>query len=98
MFKKDTLRFGLTLGFATPLACVVIYYFVRFYPTFSIGDVLDLMHEQKSQITAIVIPCLVLNIALFTFYVNTERDKTAKGIFTVTLIYAIAAFLVKFVQ
>jgi hypothetical protein len=56
------------------------------------------MQTEKSQVTAIAIPCLVLNIALFTFYVNTERDQTAKGIFAVTLLYAIFSFLVKFLQ
>jgi hypothetical protein len=63
---------------------------------FSVSDVLDLMVREKNQITAITIPCLVLNIALFTFYVNTQRDKTAKGIFAITLVYAIGALLVKF--
>jgi hypothetical protein len=42
------------------------------------------------------VPCLVLNIALFTYYINTHRDQTAKGIFTITLLYAIASLAVKF--
>jgi hypothetical protein len=96
MWKKDNLRFGVILGFATPLLCMVIYYFARFYPLFSVADVIDLMRQEKSQITAITIPCLVLNIALFTFYVNTQRDQTAKGLFAATLTYAITAFLLKF--
>lgn len=95
MFKKDTLKFGLLLGFLAPLISMVIYYFIRFRE-FSVMDVLGLMAREKNQITAITIPCLVLNIALFTFYVNTQRDKTAKGIFTVTIIYAITALGLKF--
>jgi hypothetical protein len=35
------------------------------------------------------------NIALFTYYINTTRDKTAKGIFAVTLIYGIGVLLLK---
>ncbi len=95
MFKKDNLKFGLLLGFLAPLISMVIYYFIRF-SMFSVSDVLDLMVREKNQITAVTIPCLVLNIALFTFYVNTQRDKTAKGIFAITLVYAIGALLVKF--
>lgn len=95
MFKKDNLKFGLLLGFLAPLLSMVIYYFIRF-SMFSVSDVLDLMVREKNQITAVTIPCLVLNIALFTFYVNTQRDKTAKGIFAITLVYAIGALLVKF--
>jgi hypothetical protein len=96
MFKKDNLRFGLLLGFLAPLISVVIYYFIRF-SQFSVRDVLHFMAENKNQITAITIPCLLLNIGLFTYYVNTQRDKTAKGVFAFTLIYAIAALTLKFV-
>lgn len=94
MLKKDTLPFGLLLGFLAPLISMVVYYFIRF-SEFSIVDVLDLMAREKNQITAITIPCLLLNIVLFTFYVNTQRDKTAKGIFAITLVFAIGALLAK---
>ena len=95
MFKKDNIKFGLLLGFLAPLISMVVYYFIRF-SMFSVSDVLDLMVREKNRVTAVTIPCLVLNIALFTFYVNTQRDKTAKGIFAITLVYAIGALLVKF--
>lgn len=95
MLKKDNLKFGLLLGFIAPLISVVIYYFIRFRE-FSVPDVLRLMAENKNQITAITVPCLLLNIGMFTFYVNTQRDQTAKGIFAVTLFYAIGALLIKF--
>ena len=96
MFKKNNLQFGLLLGFLAPLISVVIYYFARF-SQFSVSDVLKFMGQNKNQITAITVPCLILNIALFTFYVNTHRDQTAKGIFAVTLVYAIGALLLKFI-
>jgi hypothetical protein len=96
MFKKDNLRFGILLGFLAPLISLVVYYFVRFYPLFSVGDFFTFVGQNKNQITAISVPCLVLNIALFTIYINTRRDKTAKGIFAITLVYAIAALLTKY--
>jgi len=96
MFKKDNLRFGILLGFLAPLISLVIYYFVKFYPLFSIGDFFNFVAHNKSQVTAISVPCLVLNIALFTIYINTRRDKTAKGIFAITLVYAIATLLLKY--
>lgn len=96
MFKKDNLRFGILLGLLGPLLSMVVYYFVRF-SQFSVVDVLNFMAENKNQITAVAVPCLLLNIGLFTFYVNTRRDQTAKGIFSITLVYAIAALLVKFI-
>lgn len=97
MFKKDNLRFGILLGFLGPLISLTVYYFIKFYPLFSVKDFFAFVAANKSQITAISVPCLILNIALFTIYINTHRDKTAKGIFAITLIYAIVALLLKFI-
>ncbi len=97
MFKKDNLRFGMLLGFIAPLLSLIAYYFIKFYPLFSVRDCINFIGENKNQITAISVPCLILNIALFTFYINTHRDKTAKGIFAITIIYAIGALLLKFI-
>jgi hypothetical protein len=95
MFKKDNLRFGILLGFIAPLVSLIAYYFIKFYP-YTVRDCISFIASNKNQITAISVPCLILNIALFTFYVNTHRDKTAKGIFTITLVYAILALVFKF--
>src|SRR5580693_6292726 len=97
MLKKNNLKFGMLLGFIAPLLSLVIYYFVKFFPTFSVKDFLNFIIYNKNQVTAISVPCLVLNIALFTYYINTHRDQTAKGIFAATLIYAIIALLFKFI-
>lgn len=97
MFKRDSLQLGFILGFVAPLISLAIYYLLRFYPLFTVGDFFSFVGTNKGQITAISVPCLLLNIALFTIYINSHRDKTAKGIFSITLIYAIAALLLKFV-
>ncbi len=97
IFKKDNLRLGLVLGLVAPIVSLIIYYFVKFYPTFTVKDFLDFLRTNKTQITAVSVPCLVLNIALFTYYINSHKDATAKGIFAATLIYAIVALLFKFI-
>ena len=97
IFKKDNLRLGLIMGLVAPIISLVVYYFVKFYPTFSFKDFLGFMRNNKSQITAISVPCLVLNIVLFTVYINSHRDQTAKGVFAATLIYAIVALVFKFI-
>ena len=97
IFKKDNLRLGLVLGLVAPIISLVIYYFVRFYPTFSLREFFFFLRTNKPQITAVSVPCLVANIALFTVYINSHRDNTAKGIFVATILYAIAALLFKFV-
>lgn len=97
MLKRDSLKLGLLLGFVAPLVSLVIYYFIKFYPLFSVNDFFTFIKQNKNQITAISVPCLILNIALFTIYINSHRDQTAKGIFAITLVYAIAALVLKFI-
>jgi len=97
IFKKDNLRLGMILGLVAPLLSLVVYYFVKFYPLYTVRDFLSFIQSNKTQITAISVPCLVLNIVLFTVYINSHRDKTAKGVFAATLIYAIVALLFKFI-
>ena len=97
IFKKDNLRLGLVLGLVAPILSLVVYYFVKFYPLYTVKDFFGFMQSNKSQITAISVPCLVLNIVLFTVYINSHRDSTAKGVFAATLIYAIVALLFKFI-
>jgi hypothetical protein len=97
MLKRDDIRLGLALGFIAPIISLGIYYLVKFYPLFTLNDFFYFISTNRSQNTAISVPCLVLNIALFTLYINSHRDKTAKGIFAVTLVYAITALLLKYV-
>jgi hypothetical protein len=97
IFKKDNLRLGLILGLVAPILSLFIYYLVKFYPTFSLKDFFYFLRTNKSQITAVSVPCLVLNIALFTFYINSHKDSTAKGIFAATIVYAILALVFKFI-
>jgi len=96
MFKKNDLKFGLILGFLAPVLSVIGYYFIKFYPTFSFGEFMGELRSNKALITAMTIPCLLLNIILFTIYINSRRDQTAKGVFAVTLVYAIISLIVKF--
>jgi hypothetical protein len=97
ILKKDNLRLGLILGLVAPIFSLFIYYLIKFYPTFSLRDFFYFLRTNKSQITAVSVPCLVLNIALFTYYINSHKDSTAKGIFAATIVYAVLALVFKFV-
>ncbi|HEV7331850.1 MAG TPA: hypothetical protein VGN63_12495 [Flavisolibacter sp.] len=92
--KKDNLQLGLLLGFLLPLAVFLIIYLVRFNEA-SLPDFLDTFTTQKGLITFFGVWSLVSNIALFTYYVNTQKDKTAKGIFAITLLYGLGILLAK---
>ena len=95
MFKKDNFVYGLALGFIAPVLGFVIYKFVKFRP-FTLTEMLDWMKLNPSLITVAISVSLMANAVLFTIFVNGHRDKTAKGIFVLTLIYASIALAFKF--
>lgn len=92
--KKDNLNLGLVLGFVLPLLVFLGIYLVRFNEA-SLEDFLRTFVNQKGLITFFGVWCLVSNIALFTYYVNTHKDKTAKGVFAITLVYGLGILLAK---
>jgi hypothetical protein len=79
-----------------PILSLVNYYFLKFYPLFSVSDFLLFFKLNPNQVTAVSVPCLILNIALFTFFINKHKDKTAKGLFAATLAYALLTLILKF--
>ena len=95
MFKKDNLRLGLALGFLAPVLGLLLYYLMKFFPTYSIREFLSAIWQQKTFISAIATLSLFVNAVLITLFLNKRSDKTAIGIFILTLIYGISALLVK---
>lgn len=85
---------GVILGFILPFIIFILIYFIRF-AHLSLTDFANQFIKQKSLITFVGVWCLVSNIALFTYYVNTHKDRTAKGVFAVTILYGIGILLAK---
>jgi hypothetical protein len=94
LFKKDNLRLGLALGLIGPLFGLIIIYFVKF-PSYSFMDFLTYFMNDNRMITSVGSLSLLANVILFTIYVNTHRDDTAKGIFIITLLYGIGILILK---
>lgn len=94
ILKKDNLRLGLTLGLLGPLLGLVIIWLVKF-DQISFVDFLEQYLSSNRLITSIGSLSLLANAVLFTLYINTERDETAKGIFISTVIYGIGILILK---
>lgn len=97
MLKKDSLKLGIILGFVGPIIGSILYYFAAFY-TKKVGflEYLNYLKQYKTLLTGVSSISLVANAVLFTIYINTRKDKTAKGIFVATLIYGIGVLILKF--
>ncbi|HET7003286.1 MAG TPA: hypothetical protein VFI33_18310 [Puia sp.] len=98
ILKRDNLKFGILLGILGPLLAMLLYYFWVFSRTIQLGEYLYVLRTNKQLLTAISSISLLANAILFTIYINTRRDKTAKGIFVATLIYGIAVLVYKLIH
>jgi hypothetical protein len=98
IFKKDNFKFGLLLGIIGPLFAMTVYYFWVFSRTISFSEYFYVLHTNKQLLTAISSISLLANAILFTIYINSHRDKTARGIFAATLIYGIGVLVYKLIH
>ena len=95
IFKKDNFIFGLSLGFIAPMIGFLIYKLVKF-KALSLSEMFQWLKMNPNLITVFISVSLMANAILFTIYVNGRRDKTAKGIFIMTMIYAVIALAFKY--
>ena len=94
ILKKDNLKLGLVLGLVGPVLGLIIVYFLKF-SSYGFLEFLDYFFNTRGLITSVGALCLLANAILFTIYINTHRDNTAKGIFVTTLLYGIAILIIK---
>ena len=95
LFKKDNFIFGLALGLIAPLIGFMLFKLYKFRGL-TLAEMLQWMKLNPNLITVSISVSLMANAILFTIYINGHRDKTAKGIFVLTVIYAIIAMMFKY--
>ena len=95
IFKKDSYWLGAVLGLIGPVVGFAIFKMIK-YSRFSLKEMYQWMMMNHNLITAYISVSLFANAILFTLYVNAKIDRTAKGIFLVTVIYAVVALLIKY--
>lgn len=97
IFKKDSLKLGILIGLIAPLLAMFIYYFWNFSRSMTLSEYFFLLRKNKSLLTGVSTISLVANALFFTLYINTQKDKTAKGIFVTTLAYGVVVLLYKMI-
>ena len=90
MLKKDNWKRGLIIGFLAPFLGFFIYYLMRFR-LFTLKEFWEVLMMQKSLLSGIISLALLVNVIMFTIFINKHKDKTAIGIFIATCIYALVA-------
>ncbi len=96
IFKKDNFIFGAILGFVGPIIGIIIFKMTKFQ-SFTFTNVFRYMYLEQGHKTFSVALSLALmvNAVLFTIYINSRKDKTAKGIFVLTLLYGLLVLSIK---
>jgi len=96
VFKKDNFLFGFIMGLVAPCVGFMIYKY-RQLETFSYKEAIQYMMVQPghNMLTVAISLSLLANAVLFTIYINSHIDNTAKGIFAATIIYALTALSLK---
>lgn len=96
IFKKDNFVLGAILGFVGPIVGIIIFKLTKF-KSFSFANVFEYMWREQGHRTFSVALSLALlvNAVLFTIYINSRKDKTAKGIFVLTCIYGFIVLCIK---
>ncbi len=96
ILKKDNFVLGLVMGTLAPLIGLLIFKMNKF-AIFSLKETFQyLLNEPGFRILSVALSLsLMLNALLFTIYINSGRDNTAKGIFVTTLIYGLIVLSIK---
>jgi hypothetical protein len=92
--EKDNYILGVLTGLALPFLGFAGFYQWKFSMV-PLQTFLDLLANQKSILSAMISVSLLLNAGALTFFFHKQLDKTAKGIFFTTCIYAIVAIATK---
>ena len=95
IFRKDNFIFGMALGLVAPIIGFMLFKFYK-YNGLTLTEMLQWMKFNPNLISISISVSLMANAVLFTIYINGHRDKTAKGIFILTIIYAIIAMIFKY--
>ncbi len=96
MFKKENFAFGAILGLIAPVIGLVIFKYSKF-SSFSFKETFLYMYLEPGHKTLSVALSLslLLNALLFTLFLNTNKDKTAKGVFITTVVFGVFILLLK---
>ena len=99
ILKKDNFVFGLIMGLIAPILGVVLFKYTKL-AALNFYEAMQFMILQPGHklLTLAITLSLMANAILFTLYINAHIDKTAKGIFVATFVYAIIALVLKTVN
>ncbi len=96
ILKRDDVKLGVVLGLIAPVIGLIIFILYKL-GNLSIyeGFQFMLLEPGLRMFSAALSLSLLLNALLFTFYINSSKDLSAKGIFISTMAYGLVILIIK---
>jgi len=96
ILKKDNFLLGIVLGLIAPLLGMLVFKTYKFN-VFTYKETFQYMYMEPGfkTLTVALTLSLLLNALMFTIYINSNKDKTAKGIFITTMVYGLLVLIIK---
>ncbi|MCX6209970.1 MAG: hypothetical protein NTZ59_10885 [Bacteroidetes bacterium] len=91
---KDNTKYGVVLGFLAPLIGMFVFYKWKL-SVLSFKEFFQFILMEKKMLTSMITFSLLANAIIFTLFINTDKDHTAKGIFISTCVWAVLAIVLK---
>ena len=88
-------RYGLIVGFITPMVFFLLYYIFRF-GQISFADYLHFLSESKKLVNVFSLS-VIPNLAPFMLFINSSRYSSGRGVLAATFILGILIFILKFI-
>jgi hypothetical protein len=98
IFKQDKLSLGMLLGLLAPVVALFIFYAVTSMPKGrTLSEFFALLKYSRQALPKVISICLLANGVVFFLYTRIRYDITARGIFLMTMLYAIVILLLKII-
>lgn len=96
ILKRDDIKLGLILGILAPIGGLLLFKWYKF-GIFSFKEFFQFIYLEPGfrTLSAALSLSLIANAVVFTFYINSSKDNTAKGVFISTVLYGFVILLIK---
>jgi len=85
---------GFLLGLCFPFVFFLLYFLFRFRDL-TFGNYIQIL-IQTGKIVHVISLAVFSNLIPFMFFVRTDRFKSGRGVMTVTILFVISIFVIKF--
>ena len=94
MKNFNSLIIGFVIGLISPL--ITFYLFCRIaFPDLNVWDQF-MSYYRRHVITHVISLAVIINLALFFIFLQTNRDQSARGVLGATFVFAFIILILKF--